>query len=94
MAIQSGSEISVILTDILMKMERLLEENPRNGGLMNAKRTLVNVEETLRKGKELSLIQLQSFNTAADALRSALHDEAAADHLYDIQDFLAANRKP
>ena len=90
MAIQSGSEISVLLTDILMKVERLIEEAPHNVALQTAKKTLNNVEQTLRKGKELSLLQLQSFNTAAETLRSELSDEEAADHLLDIQDYLSA----
>ncbi len=90
MAIQSKSEISVILTDILMKLERMLETDPHNAQLESAKKTLILTGKLLKKDQSLSAKDLQSLSSAADTLRSAVpEDEAMANHLYDVQDYLA-----
>jgi hypothetical protein len=90
MAIQSKSEISVILTDILLKLERMLETDPHNASLEAAKKTLLLTGKLVKQDAPLTAKDLQALSTAADTLRSAVpEDEGMANHLYDVQDFLA-----
>lgn len=90
MAIQSKSEIGVILTDILLRLERLTEERPHDAALQSAEKTLVATARILKKGGAPSQKDLSALAAAADTLRGALpDDDEMANHLYDIQDYLA-----
>ena len=93
MAIQSLSEISVVLADILMKVDRMLDMTPNHQGLQAAKKNMSAVEKCIRSGKEPTLLMLHALNGSADTVRTEAKDEGIADKLYDIQDYFAANAK-
>lgn len=92
MAIQTGGEASVILTNIVLKVDRFIESAPRNDSLMIAKRSLRAVNDAVRQGKKLTLMQLQGMQKAAEAIRKFSNDEKVADDLFDLEDFFAAQK--
>jgi hypothetical protein len=92
MAIQSGGEAHIILTNIVLKVDRYIETAPRNDSLAGAKRSLGVVADAVKQGKKLTLMQLQGMQKAAEAIRAFSNEEKVADDLYDLEDFFAAQK--
>jgi hypothetical protein len=89
MAIHNKSEFEVLLTTIIMKAERLIDEQPANTKLAAAKRTLVNVHQALRRGTKISEREGQNLASVTETLTTyGRGDLDLGEKVYDLVDFI------
>lgn len=92
MTIQSKGELAIVLQGIVMQADRFLDSAPRNAALQGARKSLGALNELVTRGQKPTLLQIQSIQTAADAIRGFSNDEEISDRLFDVQDYFAANK--
>ena len=93
MAIQNAGEFEVTLSDLILRVDRLLHEQPRHAALAAAKRQLVQLADCARKRVPPTAKQVEGFSSAAETIRQVGGDDAdLADRLYDLMDWLEQNR--
>lgn len=89
MAIQSSGEFEIIVNNLIMKLDRRLNDQPNNSVLVRSKGAMVEAVQWARAGKKLSQVQLKAFSDACDGVRSNfLNDAQLSDQLFDLLDFL------
>jgi hypothetical protein len=93
MAIQSASELDFVLTDIILKIDRALAEQPRNAPLAAAGRDLKQLASSLRKGNKPTSQELRSLQSASSTVRDKLSSDEVYDRMLDIEDFVQSMAK-
>jgi hypothetical protein len=91
-AIQNAGEFEVTLSDILLNVDRMIHEQPKNAKLVGARRQLGLLSEIAKKKQQPSQQQVESFAAAAESIRSLSDDSDMADRLYDLMDWLEHSR--
>jgi hypothetical protein len=95
MAIQTPGEFEITLSDLILRVERMLYEQPRHTGLTSARRQLQQLADCARKKQPPSAKQVEEFSTAAETIRRVGGDDGdLADRIYDLMDWLEQNRAP
>lgn len=94
MAIQTKGEFDIQMGDLLLQVDRLLEERSRDAPLQVARRTLGQIAHRLKRGEKLDPKERQSFAGVLETVHKAAGgDEAMQDRLADLEDWIDANAK-
>lgn len=89
MAIQSAGELDTVLQDVLLTVERLIHDEPRNAPLNAAARDLKDFQAALKKGGKPGPLLVQRFTRASEVVRQASPNDAdLSDRLFDVGDFI------
>lgn len=88
MTIQSAGELEVTLSDLLLSLDRMLNDAPNNATLVQVRRSLGQVYGALKKKEPVSAKHVAAVATAAEALREHGDDPDMPDRLFDVRDFL------
>jgi hypothetical protein len=94
MAIQNEREFDVVLGDVLVRTERVYNDQPRNGVLGAALRDLKNFAATMKKRQKPGPLEIQRFSKASDVVRGVCSgDDDMSDRLFDLADFVDLMKK-
>ena len=91
MGIQNAGEFEVTLGDVLLTVDKLLNDAPRNATLQGVKRSLGAIHQACTRKEKMGPMMLQQLANAAEALRQATDDPDLGDKLYDLRDYLEQN---
>jgi hypothetical protein len=86
-SINSKAEFEVVLSDILLNLERISYERPNDAALVQARRDLKLVGDAVKRdGTTKQLID--RFGKASEVARAAANDADFDDRLFDLADFM------
>lgn len=89
MAIQAAGEFEIISKTILMKLDRRLDDQPNNTGLVTMKRRMEDAVGWAKAGVKIDAQKLKAFADACDSMRENFRNDAQlSDQLFDLLDFL------
>jgi hypothetical protein len=89
MAIQSAGEFEIIVNNMVMRLNRRLDEQPNNTTLVQVKRTIEESVGWAKAGVKLEPRALKTFSDATDRMREAFRaDTQLSDQLFDLLDYL------
>ena len=88
MAIQTQGELVVVLTDVILKIDRTLSEQSHNPTLSTAARDLKLLAEHLKKGAKPTPQHIKSLLSASSIVRDTMKSEEMYDRMLDIEDFV------
>ena len=89
MAIQSVGEFEIIMNTVVMRVLRVLDDQPNNTTLVSAKRQMEAAVEWAIARRKPDAKQLLGFETATETIRQAFRADATlSDQLFDLLDFL------
>jgi hypothetical protein len=93
-AIQTPGEFDVQMGDLILQVDRLCSDRPRDGALSGARRNLGVLADRMKRGNKLDARDRQTLSTAFGAIRSAVGtDDAFEDRIADLEDWIDANLK-
>lgn len=91
MTIQSAGELEITMSDVLLSLDRMLNEAPNNAALVQARRGLGQIHASVRKKEPFSAKQVAALTAAAESLRAHGDDPDMPDRLFDLRDYLEQN---
>ncbi|MCK6590103.1 MAG: hypothetical protein HUU21_02295 [Polyangiaceae bacterium] len=91
MAIQTNSELEVVLQDIILKVDRTLHERYCTP-LEAAVRDLRVIAQVLKRNEKLTPQHVRSLLSASTAVRDNLQSDEVFDRMLDIEDYIQANK--
>jgi hypothetical protein len=94
MAIQTQGEFDVQMSDVILQVDRLCADRPRDGALSGARRNLGVIADRMKRGQKVDARDRQTLATAFGAIRSAVgSDDAFEDKIADLEDWIDSNLK-
>ena len=87
--IRSASEFEIVMSAVVSKTARLLDEHPRSEPLLGARRMLDVVEQAFRRGAKLPARDVEALGGALETIRRlGRGDPDLGERLHDFLDYV------